>query len=189
MDQRRRGAEWRRQDQQGARAVVSDADMIALLEPRAPRETWPPVGVGNPSLATSIERPPAMSARQRALASVQGFVSPTLVLLAAVSILQGYTLLNVLPAGGWQTSAILFAAVTFPLSLLLARLHDRRPPTVINLAVASSAALVAGMTVVALVIDRPLVTHLLGVCDLVFALLALGAVLANERADHHAGPE
>jgi hypothetical protein len=165
LDQLRRGAEWRRQDQQSARAVVSDADIITLLE-----------------------RPLATTARQRALASVQGFVAPTLVLLAAVSILQGYTLLNVLPAGGWQTSAILFAAVTFPLSVLLARLRGGSPRTVTNVAVTSSAALVAVMTVVALVIDRPSVTHLLGVCDLAFALLALGAVLANERADHHMGP-
>ena len=50
------------------------------------------------------------------------------------------------------------------------------------------AMLVAVMTAVALMIDRPSVTHLLGVSDLAFALLALVAVLANELPARHTGP-
>lgn len=186
MDQRRRGAEWRTQDPQSERAFVTDADIIALFESRAPLEAWPPVGSGDRSAVASLDSPPAVAAPERAT-GVPGFVSPTLVLLAAVSILQGYALLNVLPDGEWQTSAILFAAVGFPLAILLSRPGGRGTRTATEKAVALSAALVAVMTVVALVVDRPSTTHLLGVSDLVFALLALVAVLANERPARHAG--
>jgi hypothetical protein len=189
LDQLRRAAEWRRQEQRSARALITDADIIALFEPRTPREASPSAGDGDGdgTLTTSLDSPPPVVAPHRAVASVPGFVSPALALLAAVSILQGYTLLNVVPAGGWQTSAILFAAVTFPLSVLLTRPHGGGPRTITEKAVASSAALVAVMTVTALVIDRPSVTHLLGVSDLMFALVALGAVLVTERATRPTG--
>lgn len=191
MDQLSRAAEWRRQEQRSARALITDADIIALFEPRTPREAWPSAGGGNGAgagtLTTSLDSPPPVIAPHRAVASVPGFVSPALALLAAVSILQGYTLLNVVPAGGWQTSAILFAAVTFPLSVLLTRPRGGGPRTIAEKAVASSAALVAVMTVTALVIDRRSVTHLLGVSDLMFALVALGAVVVNERATRPTG--
>jgi hypothetical protein len=186
LDQRRRGAEWRTQDQQSERALVTDADIIALVEPQAPREAWPSVGSDHRSALTSLGSPPAVAAPER-VAGVPGFVSPTLVLLAAVSILQGYTLLNVLPDGGWQTSAILFTAVSFPLSVVLSRPGGRGTRTITEKAVALSAALVAVMTAVALTVDRPSATHLLGVSDLVFALLALVAVLANELPARHTG--
>ena len=129
MDQLRRAAEWRRQEQRSARALITDADIIALFEPRTPREASPSAGDGDGdgTLTTSLDSPPPVVAPHRAVASVPGFVSPALALLAAVSILQGYTLLNVVPAGGWQTSAILFAAVTFPLSVLLTRPHGGGP--------------------------------------------------------------
>ena len=125
LDQLRRAAEWRRQEQQSARALITDADIIALFEPRAPREAWPSVGSGDPSAALD---PHPSGGGRTGRAAVPGFVSPALMLLAAVSILQGYTLLNVLPDGGWQTSALLFAAVTFPLSVLLTRPPGGRPP-------------------------------------------------------------
>ena len=187
MDQLRRGAESRTQDQPSARAIVPDADIVALSEHRAPREAWSSVGSADRSAVTSLDGPPAVATLERA-AAVPGFVSPTLVLLAAVSILQGYSLLNVLPDGEWQTSAILFAAVSFPLSVALTRPGARGARTVTEKAVALSVALVAVMTAVALMIDRPSVTHLLGVSDLAFALLALVAVLANELPARHTGP-
>lgn len=185
MDQLRRGADWRTQDQQRTRALVTEADIIALFEPRAPGEGWPCVGSGVRSAVASLDDPPVVPAPEPA--AVPGFVSPVLVLLAAVSILQGYTLLNVLPDGEWQISAILFAAVSFPLSVVLTRPGGRVVRTGTEKAVALSAVLVAVMTAVALVVDRPSVTHLLGVSDLVFALLALVAALANELPSRHTG--
>lgn len=186
MDQLGRAAERRKQEQRRAQALVTEGDVIALLESRAPGERLSG-GIGDRTVAKPLDSPPAVVAPHRVVASVPGFVSPTLALLAALSILQGYTLLNVMPAGGWQTSAILVAAVTFPLSVLLTRPRGGGSRTITERAVASSAGLVAVTTVVALVIDRRSVTYILGVSDLVFALLALVAVLVSERATHHTG--
>jgi hypothetical protein len=188
LDQRRRGAEWRAQDPPGGRTLVTDADRTARFEPRAPREAWPSLGSGDHSAVTSLDGPLAATTPKRA-AAVPGYVSPTLVLVAAVSILQGYMLLNVLPDGKWQISAVLFAAVSFPLSVALTRPGGRGTRPITEKAVAPSAALVGMMTVAALVVDRPSVTHLLGVSDLTFALVTLIAVLANELPARHSGPD
>lgn len=186
MDQLRRAAEWRRQEQQSAQALITDADIIALFEPREPREAWPCVGSDDRSAVTELDTPQAVAAPKRA--AVPGFVSPALMLLATVSILQGYTLLNVLPDGGWQTSALLFAAVGVPLSVVLTRRSWRGTHTVTEKSVSLAAALVAVMTALALIVGRPSSTHLLGVSDLMFALLALVAVMAYELPARHTGP-
>ncbi len=114
-------------------------------------------------------------------AGVPGFVSPTLALLATVATFEGYTWLNVIPASRWRPSAVAFALLGFGVAVAVVRSgkgEGRMPMAKVVLAAAGT---VLAITVVAIGIDRPPMGHLLGLSDLAFALVVLGAVAANER--------
>ena len=113
--------------------------------------------------------------------TVPRFASPVLVLIAAVSILEGYKWLNVVSTGGWQPSAAVFVSFAVPLAAVLARPRRDGRRVVAAKALVAAAFVMLTLTVVALLADRPPVTHLMGGSDLLFAVTALGVALANER--------
>jgi peptidoglycan/LPS O-acetylase OafA/YrhL len=114
--------------------------------------------------------------------TVPRFVSPVLVLIAAVSILEGYKWLNVVSTGGWQPSAAVFVSFAVPLAVVLARPRRDRRRVVAARALVAVSLIMLTVTVLALLVDRPPVTHLMGGSDLLFAVTALGVALANEWA-------
>ena len=113
--------------------------------------------------------------------TVPRFVSPVLVLIAAVSILEGYKWLNVVSTGGWQPSAAVFVSFAVPLAVVLARPRRDGRRVVAAQAVVVASLVMLTLTVLALLVDQPPVTHLMGGSDLLFAVTALGVALANER--------
>ena len=153
----------------------------AVFDGRRLGPEWPPFAVGTDHpRAHSVEWCPPKASPAQSSTAVPRCVSPILVLLAAASILEGYKWLNVIPAGGWQPSAVVFVGLVFPVAMVLTRpRRDGRRVVAAKVVAVASLALLA-VTVLAIFVDRPSVTHLMGVSDLLFALTALGAVLANE---------
>jgi hypothetical protein len=109
-----------------------------------------------------------------------GFVSPLLVMLAAISILEGYRWLDVIRATPWLPSAPVFVALAIPTASALTRPRGgERRGLVQNAVMAASVALVAA-TGLMLFVHGPSVTHLLGTSDLLVAISALGAAAAAQ---------
>ena len=178
---RRAAAEWLPAERVPQR-LGSDADIVELFEGRSLESRWPPFDVGRDRpLAESIEWRPQEPAPDQSPAAVPGFVSPVLMLLATVSTLEGYRRLNVIPAGGWLPPSVVFVGLAIPLAIVLTRpRRDGRRVVAAKMVTLASLVLLA-MTVLAIFVNRPLIAHLVGVSDLLFALAALVAVLANER--------
>jgi hypothetical protein len=157
-------------------------DPSAHFDARRLGPRWPPyeTSAAHP-LTDTVEWRSRPGPSDDSAVTAPRWVSPTLVLLAAASILEGYRWLNMIPAEGWQPSAVVFVAVVLPLAVVLARPRrdGRRVEAAKVVAVASVILLV--VTASALVVDRASLTHLMGAADLLFAITALGAVLANER--------
>lgn len=143
---------------------------------------WTPVGPGSDHPATAtVDLRPADPSPDWSPPTVPRFVSPVLVLIAAVAILEGYKWLNVVSTGGWQPSAAVFVSFTVPIAVVLARpRRDGRRVVAARVVVVASLIMLT-LTVLALLIDQPPVTHLMGGSDLLFAVTALGVALANER--------
>jgi hypothetical protein len=159
-----------------------DAQVFGVFDSRRLGNDWPPQRKRtDPATGDAVEgRHPAVSSVQPST-TVPRFVSPILVLLAAASILGGYRRLNVIPAGGLQPSALVFAALAFPVAMVLARPRSDGRRVVAAKAVAVGAVILLGVTLLALLVDRPWFDVLMGASDLLFAATALVAFLANER--------
>ncbi|HUD17727.1 MAG TPA: hypothetical protein VMQ59_10710 [Acidimicrobiales bacterium] len=169
------------QDQQHAQALVAEADPVGLFEPPGPCGRWAQRAADEdlPDTRSTGQTGPTSQGDDRG--QVSGLVSPALVLLATVAILEGYSLLNVIPTGEWRWSAIALVVLTVPLALALTRPRRR---TATQKLLALSSALLVALTVLTLLVDRSGVAHLLGAYDLVFAAAALGSVLVVERSTH-----
>jgi hypothetical protein len=113
----------------------------------------------------------------QALPSAMGFVAPLLVLLAALSTLEGYLWLNVISADGWRSWAVGLAVLTFGAAIALIRPLRRGRRLAATLVVSVSVAML-GATVVAVFVNSTAAARTTGVADLLFALTALGAVAA-----------
>jgi hypothetical protein len=175
------------QDRQRAQALVAEADPVGLFEPPGPDGRWaqraPDGGLPDmPPTGQAGQAGPTSQGDDRG--QVSGLVSPALVLLATVAILEGYSLLNVIPTGEWRWSAIALAVLTVPLTLTLTRPRRGLRRTATQTLLAVSSALLVALTVLTLLVDRSGVGHLLGAYDLVFAAAALGSVLVVERSTH-----
>ena len=110
-----------------------------------------------------------------------GFVSPLLVMLAAISILEGYRWLDIIRATLWLPSAPVFVALAVPTASVLTRPRGgERRGLVQNAVMAASITLVAA-TGLMLVVHGPSVSHLLGTSDLLVAVSALGAAAVAHR--------
>ncbi len=109
------------------------------------------------------------------------FASPALVLLAAVAILEGYKVLNVMPDSRWQPSAAVVAALALPLTSVLTRPgRGRRRGLGQRVVMGVSAALLV-VTLVEFAVHRPSTVYVLGVVDLLVALSAMAVVLTSEH--------
>ncbi len=143
---------------------------------------WPAAAAGPlspPVESTGLRGPePAVAPGQ---STVPGFVSPTLALLATVATFEGYTWLNVIPATRWRPSAVAFALLGLGVAVVVVRSETAEGPTPMAKVVLAAAGAVLAVTVVAIGIDRPPMGRLLGLSDLAFALVVLGAVAAHER--------
>jgi hypothetical protein len=168
---------------QDAGETGSDTNIVTDIGGRDLGSAWPRFEPRAENLLDDfVKRWPEHPAPDRAVAAVPGFVSPILMLLAALATLEGYLRLNVIPAGRWQPSAVVFAALAFlsVVALAIPRPYGCRMVAAKTVAVAATGLL--AVTILARLLDRPPIAHLLGASDLVFAVIALGAVLANERA-------
>lgn len=168
-----RAADWRTRDQQRGRTLVSDAEIIQFFDRRDIR-----------AADDHPERPAAAQSPQPP-APRPGYASPALVLLATVCILGGYTLLNVIPTSGWRPSTIAFVALSVPLALALGRPRRTELRTTAQRVMVVTSVVLAAVSILALAADRSSTARLLGVYALVFALIVLGVVTANERGVHH----
>ncbi len=132
------------------------------------------------------EREPTLESLGREAAphgagEAQAFVAPALVLLAAVSILQGYQWLHVVPNEGWRPPALVAVALILPLALFLTHPAGgaRRSPT--QWLVGCSAWLLLAASLAVDVFDSAPVRDLLGGADLIVAGTSLAAVASLER--------
>jgi hypothetical protein len=126
--------------------------------------------------------------RERAVAQARGsvpgpapgYVAPAYVLVAALSVLEGYCWLNVIRAGSWRPSAMGSALVAWAVTTGIWHLKTGRQ-VVGAVPVALSSVALVGLTGAAIVTGRPAAASLAGACNLLVAVLALGAVVATER--------
>lgn len=119
--------------------------------------------------------------RAQARGPVPGYVAPAYVLVAALSVLEGYCWLKVISAGTWRPSAMASALVACAVTTGVWHLRRGRPQVVGAVPVALSSVALVGVTGVAIVSGRPAAAGLAGWCNLLVALLALAAVVATER--------
>jgi hypothetical protein len=110
-----------------------------------------------------------------------GFLTPVLVLLAAVSVLEGYIWLDVIQVRQWRPSMVAFGVAAVAVTLVFARSRPgtRAPLGLRSVAAASVAVLV--MTVAAVLVKQPAVDDLAGVLDLLFAFAAVTTVVTAEH--------
>jgi hypothetical protein len=114
--------------------------------------------------------------------------SPGLALLAAISILEGYRWLGVIPAGGSRGSALssgrpgamLFCGLALPVAVALTRAAGRRRSATQTL-VALAAAGVGAATLWVVVADGVLARATFGTAAMGLAAAAIGALIASER--------
>lgn len=111
---------------------------------------------------------------------VPGYVAPAYVLVAALSVLEGYCWLKVISAGSWRPSAMASALVACAVTTGIWHLRSGRQ-VVGAVPVALGSVALVGLTGAAIVTGRPTAASLAGACNLLVALLALGAVVATER--------
>jgi hypothetical protein len=110
-----------------------------------------------------------------------GFLTPVLVLLAAVSVLEGYIWLDVIQVRQWRPSMVAFGVAVVGVTLVFARSRPgARAPLGLKTVVLASVALLV-MTVAAVVVKRPAVADLAGAVDLLFALVAMTTVVSAEH--------
>jgi hypothetical protein len=175
------------QDQQQAQALVAEADPVGLFEPPGPGGRWAqrvPDGDLPDMRSTGQTGAVGPTSQGEDRGRLSGLVSPALVLLATAAILEGYSLLNVIPTGEWRWSAIALVVLTVPLALALTRPRQGRRRTATQKLLAVSSTLLVALTVLTLLVDRSGVANLLAAYDLVFAAAALGSVLVVERSTH-----
>ncbi len=110
---------------------------------------------------------------------VPGYVAPAYVLVAALSVLEGYCWLKVISTGNWHPSAMPSALAACAVTTGLWHLRRGRLQVVGAAPVALSSVALVGVTGVAIVTDRPAAASLAGAGNLLVALLAMGAVVAT----------
>lgn len=109
--------------------------------------------------------------------------SPGLVLVAALSIMEGYRWLNVIPARWLHPSALVYVTAAVPLLVLCTRRQpgQHRGP-VQWVGVASASGLVVA-TLTESFVRRPWSAHVFGASNMAVAAVALGAAWAIGRTD------
>ncbi len=108
------------------------------------------------------------------------FAAPALVLLAALSILQGYGWLHLVSNDSFHPPALVFVAVVFPLALFLTRPARGARRSLTEGLVALAAWLLLACSLLVSVVDRPPVDDVVGACDLLVALAAIVMVASSE---------
>jgi hypothetical protein len=119
--------------------------------------------------------------RAQARGPVPDYVAPAYVLVAALSVLEGYCWLKVISAGSWRPSAMASALVACAVTTGVWHSRNGRLQAVGAMPVAVSSVALVGVTGAAIVTGRPAAAGLAGVCNLLVALLTLGSVVATER--------
>ena len=119
--------------------------------------------------------------------SVPGYTAPTLILLAAVAIFEGYMWLHLIPDGSLRPSGLLFAVAVVPVTSALTR---GDPGTGGRLGRVTRLCSVAiPLLGVALLVSHATVwARLLGGVSLVFAVSALALAAASEHRGIHRSP-
>ncbi len=117
----------------------------------------------------------------RAQSSVPDYVAPAFVLVAALSVLEGYCWLKVIGAGSWRPSAMASALLACAVTTGVWHSRNGRLQVVGAMPLAVSSVALVGVTGAASVTGRPAAAGLAGACNLLVALLALGSVVATER--------
>lgn len=167
--------------------------MVVYFESRHQRTPWPEMVVRSSPSAD----PPAHSSANRLRivpapddppgsipVSPPLLAAPGLVAVAAMSIMEGYRWLNVIPAHSLHPSAYIYVALAVPLLVACTRPQPDRPRGWVRRA-AVAASLALGFAALAeTVINRPWSARAFGVCDLAVAAVAIGAAWVINRSDH-----
>jgi hypothetical protein len=111
-------------------------------------------------------------------------IVPGLVLLAAVSILEGYRWLHLLPDGSLLPTGLLFTLVALPATYWLTRYRSTGLTNVLRRVarICSTSVPVLGLAI--LIGSAAPWAQLLGITSLVLAASALGLAVATEHGDH-----
>jgi hypothetical protein len=117
----------------------------------------------------------------RVQGSVPDYVAPAYVLVAALSVLEGYYWLKVISAGSWRPSDMASALVACAVTTGVWHSRNGRLQVVRALPAALSSVALVGVTGAAIVTGRPAAAGLAGAGNLLVAFLALSAVVATER--------
>jgi hypothetical protein len=109
-----------------------------------------------------------------------GLLTPVLVLVAGVAILEGYSWWSVVPR--YRTTAVTvgFALIVIPMAVLLIRRSGRSVRCPAHRALAAAAVLLGGATVIVLVSDRLWTEQMLGAANLMLAVMALWSALPGK---------
>jgi hypothetical protein len=142
------------------------------------------------SLSTPAPEPMAEDDRARRAVGLDSvYRAPALALVAAVSILEGYKWLGVIPADRSPLSnlvfgragAAVFAGLIVAAAALLARPGNQQRRSSTQRLVLLTTGAVAGATVVFVAVHGSFASGLLGAADLALAAVVLGSLAAAER--------
>jgi hypothetical protein len=164
-------------------SATSSASTANAIEGRTFVTRWPQFDIrtDDPQAESEVRKPsePPVDARGDRLPKL---VAPVLVLVATLAIFEGYAWLNVFPRDRINATAISFAVLLLPITVVVTR-HPRgghRGP--VQRVLVGAAIALLGVTLIALVLNRPTTELVLGAVDLAVAVAALSVALPGERS-------
>jgi hypothetical protein len=110
--------------------------------------------------------------------------APGLVAVAAMSIMEGYRWLDVIPGSGLHPSAFIYIALAVPLLVACTRPQPDRPRGWVRQAAVASALALLVAALAETVINRPWSARTFGICDLAVAAVSIGGAWVITRSAH-----
>jgi hypothetical protein len=163
--------------------------MVVYFQSRHRGTAWPEMVVktgpptGAPAGELRIVPPPHEALEPVREATPPVLAPPCLVLVAALSIMEGYRWLNVIPARRLHPSALVYVALAVPLLVICTRRRTRGRRRSVQLVGLFSASVLVVATLTETFVSRPWSAHAYGAVALAVAAMSLVAAWALGRGD------